>query len=213
MDKIKVALVDDHKLLRSGLANLIDTFDEYDVVFQADNGISMQQELKKAEEPDILLLDIDMPEMNGYETALWLKENAPNVKILALSMHDNEEAITRMLQRGARGYILKDTDPQELTKALQEVSENGYYFNDLVSGRFLHRATNSTISEEPKLTEREIQFLKLAASEMTYKDIAAEMGLSSRTIDGYRDALFIKLDIKSRVGLVLYAIKYGIVKV
>lgn len=216
--KIKVALVDDHVLLRNGLAGLVNSFDGYEVVFEADNGNNFIEKIKKTEEPDIVLMDINMPEMDGYATAKWLQGHYPLIKVLALSMYDNENAIIRMFKAGTKGYVLKDCEPVELKMALDAVIKTGYYYSDLVSNRLIHSinkldgATND-LKTTIQLNEKEITFLKLACTEMTYKEIAEKMFLSPRTIDGYRDALFEKLGITSRVGLVLYAIRNGIFSV
>ena len=214
--EIKVVLVDDHVLLRNGLANLINSFGGYKVLFEANNGKNFTEQLTAANAPEIVLLDINMPEMDGYETALWLRKHYPLIKVLALSMYDNENAIIRMFKAGAKGYILKDCDPSELRAALDSISHKCFYYSEMVTGRLIHTINqlddedNSTKSLV-QLTDRELEFLKLVCSELTYKEIADKMFLSPRTIDGYRDALFEKLNIKTRVGLVMYAIKNGIV--
>ena len=155
-----------------------------------------------------------MPLMNGYETTLWLKNNYPEVKVVALSMYDDEQSVIRMIKNGARGYILKDTRPQDLHYALDSVLTKGFYYSDMVTGKFIHSMKeDKETSIISKLKPTEIEFLKLAATELTYKEIAQKMHLSPRTIDGYRDQLFEKLGIKSRVGLVIFAIKHGIVKI
>jgi DNA-binding NarL/FixJ family response regulator len=212
----KVALVDDHVLLRNGLASLLKNLG-YTVLFEADNGKDFLSKLKTDSLPDLVLLDINMPQMDGYETALWLKRNHPGVKILALSMYDDENAIIRMLKNGAKGYILKDTEPAELRSAIEAILTKGFYYSEMVTGRLIHTINTmddegSSIKNITGLNDRETEFLKLAATEMTYKEIADKMHLSPRTIDGYRDALFEKLNLKSRVGLVLFAIKNGIVQ-
>ena len=216
--KPAVVLVDDHVLLRNGLANLIRSFGEYAVLFEAHNGTDFIRQLKPRCLPDIVLLDINMPEMDGYETALWLKSNHPEIKILALSMYDTDNCIVRMLKNGVKGYILKDIEPAELKMALESVMYKGFYYSDMVTGKLLH-AINTLDEPEQRvnhllrLNDRELEFLKLACSECTYKEIAERMYLSPRTIDGYRDALFEKLNVKTRVGLVLYAVRNGIVSV
>lgn len=214
---MKVVLVDDHVLLRNGLASLVKNLG-YDVIFEADNGLEFIRLLEKNGVPDIVLMDINMPEMDGYDTTDWLKKNHPDVKVLALSMYDDENAVIRMLKAGAKGYILKDTEPTELRAAMSAIQNRGFYHSDMVTGRLINSITkmeeeNTPVRQVAGLTERELEFLKLAASELTYKEIAEQMYLSPRTIDGYRDALFEKLELKSRVGLVLFAIKNGVVKI
>ena len=211
-----VVLVDDHVLLRNGLANLIESFGNYKVLFQSSNGKAFIEKLKPKLLPHLVLLDINMPEMDGYETCLWLKENYPEIKVLALSMYDNENAVIRMFKAGAKGYILKDCDPAELKAALHDVITKGFYYSEMVTGKLIH--TINTLDEKDssaksviKLNDREINFLKLVCTELTYKEIAEKMFLSPRTIDGYRDDLFLKLNLKTRVGLVMYAIKNGII--
>jgi len=210
-----IALADDHVLLRKGLADLV-AKQGYTVLFQADNGEEFLEKLKSQPDPDIVLLDINMPKKDGYETALWLKRNKPGIKVLALSMYDDENAIIRMLKNGARGYILKDAEPAELKAAIESVLVKGFHYSEMVTGKLIHTIhtmedDNNDVRNTLGLNEKEITFLKLAATEMTYKEIAEQMHLSPRTIDGYRDELFEKLNIKSRVGLVLFAIKNGIV--
>jgi DNA-binding NarL/FixJ family response regulator len=204
-----VALVDDHVLMRSGLAGLIRGFDGFSVLFEADNGQGFIRQVRDGAVPDIVLLDIQMPEMDGYQTANWIRTNHPNIKVLALSMYDNDTAIIRMLRQGASGYVLKDIEPAELKAALRDLHEKGYYHSEMVTGRLM---TSLQQIEEEQLSERELEFLALVCTELTYKEIAANMNLSPRTIDGYRDALFEKLHTKSRVGLVMYAFRNGVVR-
>src|SRR3954451_11041902 len=135
---INVALVDDHALLRSGLASVINSFGEYKVIFEADNGKQFIDRLKQNEMPDVVLMDITMPEMDGFETTKWIKNNVPNIKVLVLSMLDDDNSIIRMLQNGAKGYILKDSKPDILRTALKEVSERGFFLNEIVSGKLMH---------------------------------------------------------------------------
>ncbi len=211
-----VVLVDDHVLLRNGLASLIESFGNYKVLFEANNGKAFIEKLNPKALPELVLMDINMPEMDGYETCLWLKNNYPDIKVLALSMYDNENAVIRMFKAGAKGYILKDCEPAELRAALKAVITKGFYYSEMVTGKLIHTINtldenNSQAKNIIKLNDREITFLKLACTELTYKEIADKMFVSPRTIDGYRDDLFEKLNIKTRVGLVMYAIKNGII--
>jgi DNA-binding NarL/FixJ family response regulator len=213
-----IAIVDDHTMFRKGLAALINFFPNYKVVLDVPNGREFIASLNKKELPDIVLLDIAMPVMDGYATAAWIKDNYPDIKVLALSTMDSETAIIKMIKNGARGYILKDADPSELKLAFDEVLTRGYFYNDLVSRKILNAVHVLT---EPKnatatfanLTPREIEFLKYVCTELTYKEIADKMSVSVRTVEGYRDTLCEKLELKTRVGLAMYAIKNAIVTV
>lgn len=212
-----IVLTDDHVLLRNGLAGLLKSLG-HTVLFEADNGKDLIEKLNPGELPDIVMLDINMPEMDGYETAKWLKQHHPNVKILALSMYDNENAIINMLKCGAKGYILKDSNPALLKAALHDLEHKGFFYSDLVSGKLIHAINQiddegSNIKKLNNLNDREKDFLKYTCTEMTYKEIAEKMFVSPRTIDGYRDALFEKLQLKTRVGLAIYAIKNGLVDI
>jgi len=212
-----IALADDHSLLRIGLAQLVESLGNT-VLFEADNGSELLQKLDNKNLPDVVLMDINMPEMDGFQTTQWLKQNHPDVKVLALSMYDNETSIIRMLKCGAKGYILKDSEPAELKAAIDAVMTKGFYYSDLVSGKLMHAINKMDDDGEGlkslvPLNDRETDFLKYTCTELTYKEIADKMFVSPRTIDGYRDALFEKLHVKTRVGLVMYAIKNGIVNV
>jgi len=213
----KIVLTDDHSLLRNGLASLVQSLG-HTVLFEADNGKDFMAKLDIKQLPDMVLLDINMPEMDGYETAHWIKLNHPDIKVLALSMYDNETSIIRMLKCGAKGYILKDSEPAELKAAIDAVMTRGFYYSDLVSGKLMHAISKMDDDSEGlknlvPLNDRETDFLKYTCTELTYKEIADKMFVSPRTIDGYRDALFEKLHVKTRVGLVMYAIRNGIVNV
>lgn len=212
-DKVKVVLVDDHTLFRKGMVELISNFSDFEVVWDACNGSEFVSEIKTKAFPDLVLLDIAMPVMDGFETGQWIKRKFPDLKFIVLSMSDNESEIIRMIKIGARGYILKDADPAYLEHALRDIVAKGFYYSEWLSGTLINNIRGlETKKEVDALSEKELEFLKLACTEMTYKEIADKMNLSARTIDGYRDAIFEKLSLKSRVGIVLYAIKHGIVK-
>lgn len=210
MAKKTVVIVDDHILVAKAIASLIDQMDKYEVLYEAENGLLFVEWLKKRKTmPDIVLLDINMPKMNGYETATWLKNNHPEILVIALTMFNDEPSIINMIKAGVSGYLLKDIHPVELEKALDFVIEKGFYYSEWVANRLIRTITDDGTPGQlnAKLTEKERHFLSLVCSEMTYKEIAHEMKLSTRTVEGYRDQLFTKLNVKSRVGLVLYAIK------
>lgn len=216
-NKIKVALADDHVLLRNGLA-AITTSLGYNVLFESSNGKEFINMLDSNNLPDVVLMDLSMPEMDGFDTALWLKRNHPCVNVLALSMYDDEDSIIRMLRNGAKGYILKESNPHHLQQAIESVFTKGYHYSEMITGKLIHSIkaidwAESSTKNTLHLSERETEFLKLASTEKTYKEIAREMHISPRTVDGYREGLFEKLQVKSRIGLVLFAIKRGIVHV
>ncbi len=210
-----IFLVDDHVLLRDALAAYIDNFGNCRVVGRAADGLELIKVIDNGTPPDMVILDLNMPNMDGYSTAEWLKKNKPNIKILILTMYDSEVALLRLLQTGVRGFMKKDIMPQDLKTAIQSVADNGYYYCNTATGRlasfFFQNEKGHSAFEKSLLTAIEIAFLKLASTDLTYKEIAAELGMTARAIDGYRDALFEKLDVKSRVGLAIYAVKCGIV--
>lgn len=210
-----LVLVDDHVLLRNGLSGLVKNLGHH-VLFEASNGNDFIEQLTQHPLPDIVLMDINMPDKDGYDTTEWLKINHPGVKVLALSMYDNEGAIIRMLKNGAKGYILKDSEPSQLQDAIEALVSKGFFYSELINGKVINAINN--IDEDgkfgvPVLSERETTFLKFTCTELTYRDIADKMFVSVRTVDNYRDQLFARLKVKTRVGLVMYAIKNNIVDV
>lgn len=209
---IKVALVDDHVILRKSLAVLIGMLQGFSVTSESDNGEQFITQVTRQSLPDIVLMDITMPVMDGVETTKWLKQNYPSVKVIALSMLKNDLVVIRMLKNGARGYLLKDCEPAELKQAMTEVYEKGYYYNEWITPRMKNKGTaDDSPKAKTMMNEGELSFLRWSCTEKTYKEIADEMGVSVRTVDGYRDALFQKLQVTTRVGLVIYAIKNNLV--
>jgi two-component system, NarL family, invasion response regulator UvrY len=212
----KVGLVEDHILIRDAIANMVRTFEEFTVTIVADNGKDFIEKINKGNMPEILLLDLNMPEMDGHATIHWLSKNHPEIKILVLTMYDAETLI-HLIKAGVRGFLKKDVQPGELRQALQCVLANGTYCSHTITGRLFNlmknHGTKNSAWGTVILNENEISFLKMVATEMTYKEIAQQMKISPRTVDNYRDALFIKLNVKSRVGLAMYAVKSGIVTI
>ena len=210
-----IAIVDDHTMFRKGLAVLINLFAGYRVILDVANGKELTEQLLPDLLPDIVLLDIHMPVMDGYATAAWLRSNHPGTRVMALSTMDSDMAIIKMIHQGARGYILKDADPKELQLAFDEILDKGYYYNEILTRKVMqsiHQENAESGNGFPKLTDRELEFLHHACSEKNYQQIAREMFLSERTVDGYRESLFKKFNVSNRVGLVLYAIKNQLVK-
>lgn len=213
---VNLALVDDHKLFRKGLISLIELVNKkYHILFEADNGVDLQQKIDAKNLPDIILMDVNMPRMDGFASVEWLKEKYPTVKVLVVSMVEKEETIVKMLKLGVKGYLCKDVEPKELGEALEAVAKKGHYYTDFITGKLVHSLQNGngeTRQEVSPINDQEKQFLELACSELTYVEIADKMCLSPKTIDGYRNSLFEKLKVKSRVGLVLFAIKNKMVR-
>lgn len=209
--KHTIAIVDDHILIANALKGIISNFSQFEVTHISENGKDFQEKLKTKPVPNIVLLDINMPIMDGFTTAQWLKETHPEVLVMALSMQDDELSLIKMIKNGAKGYMLKNIQPYELEKGLHILTEKGFYFPDWASSKIFMSIREDTINVDLKaaLSEREMEFLKYAPSEMTYREIAEKMFCSPRTIENYRDSLFDKLNIKSRVGLAVYAIKNG----
>ncbi len=211
----EVIIVDDHLLFARSLASLVDSYDEYTVKFTFRNGSELVDKLAAGMAlPAIILLDVNMPIMDGIATMKWLKKYHPDAKVLALSMDDDEQTILSMLRNGAKGYLLKDIQPSLLKKALDTVLEQGYFHTEQVVNTLMKSLNDDAKKNDRiQLKENEIRFIKLACEEKTYKEIADEMFLSPKTIDGYRQHLFEILGVKNRIGLVLYAIKNGIVEI
>ena len=209
--KTRIVIVDDHVLIAKAIESMIEGFEGFEVDFVCENGLELQKLINKKSPPKIVLLDISMPVMNGFETALWLKETYPDVLIMALSMQDDEQSLIKMIRNGAKGYMLKNIHPNELENALTRLKEEGSFFPSWATSIVMTSISDNTINADSKsnLSEREQEFLSYTATEMSYKEIADIMCCSPRTVENYRDSLCDKLEIKTRVGLAVYAIKNG----
>lgn len=207
--KNKVAVVDDHTLLSQAIGDLVDNFDDFETAGIYSNGKEIIDALKQGEiQPKIILMDVNMPVLNGIETTKIITKEFPEILILALSVEDEEQTIIEMLKSGAKGYLSKDIQKELLHEALTTTINEGYFHTPNVTDALLGSLKKK--DELADLKEREIEFIKLACTDFTYKEIAEKMFLSPKTIDNYRDSVFSKLNIKNRVGLVLFAIKHGI---
>lgn len=210
---MKLALCDDHQLFRKGLRQLIEDFSTpVEILWEAENGKDALHYFRSGLVPEILLLDAQMPVMDGEQTASILKTEFPALKILVVSMLDDEARILFFLRQGIRGFVSKDVRPEELEESLNIVSKGGYYFSNAATAHMLETLQGNTkLTDNDKLSDKETQFLALSCSEMTYKEIAENMQMSIKSVDYYRISLFEKFNVKSRVGLVIYALKHGLV--
>ena len=213
----KVAVVDDHQLVRTGLVQMVQALPGWVVTIEAANGKDFIDQTNLLSPPDIVLLDIRMPIMDGYETALWIRSHLPETRVLIVSMVSREPAVIRMLRLGIYGFITKDTNTAELHQALKRIQQKQFHVNEVVGNRIFHYFSDSTTEQLPDekndITDREFIFLRKCCSELTYRQIAKEMHVSPRTIDTYRDHLFEKLQVRTRVGLVIYALRTGLIEV
>jgi two-component system, NarL family, invasion response regulator UvrY len=211
MAKIKIAIADDHTLVRKGYVAMLQADEDFQIVADASNGAELIRMLDAAKTlVDVCLLDVNMPEMNGYETLIALKAKYPAMRFLILTQLEHEYIIVRMLKAGASGYMLKTVEPAELKDAIRSIVHHAYYSNSLVDGRLIGLVQKGDDYKKLAITEREEEFLKLCCSELAYKEIADRMKISERTVAFYRESLFDKLDIKSRTGLALLALKQGV---
>lgn len=209
---ITLGIADDHQLFLKSLCNLVESFKGFKHLVDAMNGDILLKKLSGLkEEPDIVLLDVNMPVMDGPKTASELSKRYPSIKLVALSMKDDDVSVLKMIRAGCCAYLLKDIHPDELEKALIEVYKTGYYNADQSNLRYRRLLRKQQEEESCVLSERELTFLKLACSDYTYKQIAEQMHLAERTIDGYRESLFQKLNVQSRVGMVLEALRRNLV--
>ncbi|SRX75413.1 response regulator transcription factor [Aequorivita antarctica] len=191
-----VVVVDDHFLLSQAIGGLVQEFENFDVLYLCKNGQELLDKFENPQNiPDLVLMDIKMPILNGIETAEKLKTNYPNVKVLALSIEEDEYTILKMLRAGARGYLMKDTKKDILEKALLEVMRSGQYYTNTVS-KILMDSIEKNIDTEIK--DKELEFIKLACTDMSYKEIAETMFCSYKTVEGYRDSLYKKLGLKKQ---------------
>jgi DNA-binding NarL/FixJ family response regulator len=200
-------------LIAKAITSIIEGFKGYEVLYECENGKEpIERFADKRNIPDIVLLDISMPEMDGKETALWLRENHPAVLVMALTMQGDDNSLISMIKSGAKGYLHKNIHPRELEKALQMLVQNKIYYPDWATSRVFRAIAHQEAEQTPDIiiSEREKEFLRHACTELTYKQIGEKMFCSARTVESYRDSLFEKLGLKTRVGLALYAVKAGL---
>lgn len=216
MNKIRILIADDHKILRESLVNYLAQKDRIEVLGEASNGHEALKEARRLA-PDVVILDISLPLLNGLEVAARLKDEAPGIKVIILTMHKNEDFVQRAFQNGAAAYLLKENALEELLKAIEVVVEGGIYISSKVSSivvsGFLHNMNSpGKVSAEP-VSSREREILQLLAEGHSNKDIADILHLSLKTIETHRSNLMRKLDLHSITDLVLYAVRNHIIEV
>jgi len=213
---IRIALVDDHELFRKGMAAILNANENLEVISEAGNGHDFLQGLAEGNPPDVVLLDLEMPVMNGLQTLTQLRKQMPDIKVILLTMHSDEKFVLHFMESGANGYLLKDSKPQEVEAAILKVAKSGFYFSDAVSHVLLNGVKQKnqsppTLPGQEPLAEREIEVLKLLCLELTTAEIGEKLFLSPRTIEGYRKSLFEKTGARNVAGLVLFAVRIGLV--
>ncbi len=208
---IRVAIADDHEMVLNGVKGIIQGFGGFSIDIVASDGKELYEKLLAAEElPDLVVMDISMPVWNGYDTLDAIRLKWPELKVLILTMHKHEVAIIKMYKAGANGYLLKNSPPKELLKAIRAILDTGLYFSELASRTLYHKLHSDIVVT---LTDKEIQLLKYCHTDLTYKEIADKMNVSERSVAGYINSLFDKLNVKSRSGLIVCGIQMGIIPV
>ena len=215
MKRIKIAIADDYKIYREGLKVSLAQDDTMVVLFEVDNGEDLMKELEDVS-PDVIIMDLKMPIMDGMEATQLIRKKYNKIKILVVSMYDNDKFIIHLMEIGANGYLLKNAEPEEIRKAIYAVHENGYYFNDLVNKALLKKLVlrsniKPSFNENIELTERELEVLKMICEEKTASEIGKEIFLSPRSVEGIRQRLIEKVGVRNTAGLVMFAAKNGIV--
>lgn len=214
---IDIFLVDDHPVVRNGLKSLVERLGNYKVIGEYDNGEELIKEFPFSNPPDLIIMDLAMPVMDGTQTVIALKQKGSKIPVLILTLETDERTIINLFRLGIRGYLPKSSTADVLRKAISDVTGTGYYHNEMLAKALL--SPNEMKLDErqqvlSQVSQRERDFLKLVCDEdePTYEQIANSMNVSRRTVDGYRESLFTKFNIRSKTGLVLFAIKYGIVR-
>ncbi len=215
MSTIKIAIADDYKIYRDGLKVGLSADPNMEVLFEADNGEDLLKGLETVT-PDVIIMDLKMPVMDGMEATKQVRKKYPSVKVLVVSMYEDDKFIIHLMENGANGYLLKNAEPDEIRRSLYAVHENGYYFNDLVNKALLKKLVlknnlKPSFNQNVELTERELEVLKLICEEKTASEIAKEIYLSPRSVEGIRQRLIEKVGVRNSAGLVMFAIKSGIV--
>jgi DNA-binding NarL/FixJ family response regulator len=215
MSTIKIAIADDYKIFREGLKVGFSADENLEVIMEADNGEDLLKALQTMT-PDVIIMDLKMPIMDGMEATKAVRKKYPSIKVLVVTMYDDDKFIIHLMENGANGYLLKNTEPDEIRKSIYAVHENGYYFNDVVNKALLKKLVlknnlKPSFNQNVELTEREMEVLKLICEEKTAAEIAKDIFLSPRSVEGIRQRLIEKIGVRNTAGLVMFAVKNSMV--
>ena len=212
MEQIRVAIADDHQIFRKGVILSMRAYTNIEFIFEANNGEELLQKIKEQEEPDVILCDLKMPIKDGIDTTKQITKDYPKVRVIILTMYEDERFVGHLMDCGAAGYLLKSTEPSEIRSAIQDVMRTGFYLNPfvnkvLIKKNYGKQKFNPSLSTEIIVTEREKEVLTLVCMEYTASEIALKMDISSRTVEAIKDRLMERFGVKNSVGLVFYAMK------
>lgn len=213
---VRIALAEDQLLMRKAMVELLEQEEDFEIVFEASNGADLVSYIKHGK-ADLVLSDLEMPKMGGMEVIRQLKQDRPDIPVMILSAHESEETVLEALQAGAKGYLLKNSSPTEVKKAIRSVRTSGFYIRETISqllmGSVVNRELLKPVPDSKQIfTPRESEILALICQEYTNKEIALQLGLSQRTVESYRKNMLEKVAAKNTIGLVLHAVKKGLIQ-
>ena len=216
MDIIKVAIADDHQIFRKGVILSLRQYTNIKFIFEADNGEALIQKVEDNDPPDVILMDLKMPVKDGIETTKYLNKHFPAIRVIILTMYEDERFVGHLMDSGANGYLLKSTEPSEIKKAITDVMRTGFYLNNfvnkvLIKKNYAKQKFNPNLNSEVVISEREKEVLTLVYMEFTAQEIAQKMEISARTVEAIKDRLMERFGVKNSVGLVFYAMKNSLI--
>ncbi|MDB5200278.1 MAG: DNA-binding response regulator [Chitinophagaceae bacterium] len=216
MDIIKVGIADDHQIFRKGVILSLRQYNNIKFILEAENGEDLIQKVSDNEPPDVILMDLKMPVKDGIETTKYLNKHFPAIRIIILTMYEDERFVGHLMDSGANGYLLKSTEPSEIKKAITDVMRTGFYLNNfvnkvLIKKNYAKQKFNPNLNSEVVISEREKEVLTLVCMEYTAQEIAQKMEISARTVEAIKDRLMERFGVKNSVGLVFYAMKNSLI--